>query len=249
MFKSARASKISKRTDPMPEDIGAATHEPWGINMPPAASHSSMPPYGVEPPKWANTSLRPSNSPHHAPGVYVPPHNPYPTPRSSYESADYSPRPLSSHQPQMGHYPPPIAAHPSHPPPPPGQLPTLHDSGLAMYRDPSPYTQSSSSSSEPGTSPRTFSSPLTPPSSTSLPLSIKNEKQQAMPHVPTLVPLSYLQGLQSQGRQQRDPMDVLYLQRFSTPDKEPNRHSWASTPPYDRFGEEEAKPTLVDSRW
>ncbi|PIL27684.1 hypothetical protein GSI_10837 [Ganoderma sinense ZZ0214-1] len=248
MFKSARASKINKRNDPMPEDIGAATHEPWGINIPPAASHPSMPPYGAETPKWANASPRLSNSPHHASGAYAPPHNPYPTPRSSYESADYA-RPLSTHQPSIAHYAPPIAVHPSHPPPPPGQLPTLHDSGLAMYRDPSPYTQSSSSSSEPGTSPRTFSSPLTPPSSTSLPLSIKSEKQQALPSGPKLVPLSYLQGLQSQGRQQRDPMDVLYLQRFSTPEKEPNRHSWASSPPYDRFGEDEAKPTLVDSRW
>ena len=51
MFKSARASKINKRTDPMPEDIGAATHEPWGINTPPAASHPSMPAYGTEAPK------------------------------------------------------------------------------------------------------------------------------------------------------------------------------------------------------
>lgn len=118
-----------------------------------------------------------------------------------------------------------------------------------MYRDPSPYTQSSSSSSDPGTSPRTFSSPLTPPSNASLPLSIKNEKNVA-PNGPKLVPLSYLQGLQSQGRQQRDPLDVFYLQRLSTPDtKGSNRHSWASSPSYDRFGEDEAKPAMVGSQW
>ncbi|EJF63858.1 hypothetical protein DICSQDRAFT_153679 [Dichomitus squalens LYAD-421 SS1] len=247
-FKSARASKINKRTDPMPEDIGAATHEPWGVNMSPAGTHPSMQPYGPDLPKWANASPQPSHAPHPSSGAYISSQNPYPTPRSSYESVEYTARPLSSHQPQ-NQYPPSTAATPSYPPPPPGQLPTLHDSGLAMYRDPSPYTQSSSSSSDPGTSPRTFSSPLTPPSNASLPLSIKNEKSAA-PNVPKLVPLSYLQGLQSQGRQPRDPMDTFYLQRLSTQEmKESNRHSWASSVSYDRFGEDEAKPALVSSRW
>ena len=232
----------------MPEDIGAATHEPWGVTMPPAGIHPSMQAYGPDVPKWINASPQPSHTPHFPSSAYVPAQNPYPTPRSSYESVEYT-RPPSSHQPQVNHYPSSTPAPPSYQPPPSGQLPTLQDSGLAMYRDPSPYTQSSSSSSDPGTSPRTFSSPLTPPSNASLPLSIKNEKNAA-PNGPKLVPLSYLQGLQSQGRQQRDPLDVFYLQRLSTPEtKGSNRHSWASPPSYDRFGEDEAKPAMVGSQW
>ena len=228
MFKSARACKANKRTDPMPvEDIGAATHEPWGVTMTPAI------PYAASPPKWATESPRPSHSPRHGPGSYTAAQNAYPTPRSSYESADYSARPLTSHTNHSA-----------------AALPTLHDTGLNGYRDPSPYTQSSSSSSDPGASPRMFSSPLTPPSNAPLPL--KTDKS-----APKLVPLSYLQTIQP--HRPRDPMDELYLKRFSTPDvKDSPRHSWASQPlnghgssPYERFGEDEAKPTLVrgSSRW
>ncbi|KAI0746999.1 Gti1/Pac2 family-domain-containing protein [Daedaleopsis nitida] len=228
MFKSARAGKINKRTDPMPvEDIGAATHEPWGITMGPGM------PYGAEPlPKWTTESPQMSHPSHRA---YNAAQNAYPTPRSSYESADYSARPLTHH---MNHS---AAALP-------GPLPNLHDTGLNGYRDPSPYTQSSSSSSDPGTSPRTFSSPLTPPSNAPLPL--KADKPG-----PKLVPLAYLQTLQPQ--RPRDPMDELYLKRFRTPDaQDANRHSWASPlkrhgSPYERFGEDEAKPTFVrdGGRW
>lgn len=225
MFKSARAGKMNKRNDPMPvEDIGAATHEPWGVAMQPV-------PYATEYPKWSNSSPRPS----HSPRSYAAAQSAYPTPRSSYESTDYPARSMSS-QPATA-----AAA-------PPTQLPNLHDTGLTGYRDPSPYTQSSSSSSDPGTSPRTFSSPLTPPSNVSLPL--KTEKS-----APKLVPLAYLQGLQPQ--RPRDPVDELYLKRFATPDSiESHRHSWASplnghATPYDRYSEEESKPTLLrgGSRW
>ncbi|KAI0702056.1 Gti1/Pac2 family-domain-containing protein [Cerioporus squamosus] len=233
MFKSARASKINKRNDPMPvEDIGAATHEPWSMSMPP-----SLPPYGQSPPKWATGSPQPAHIPRQVSDPYTAAQNAYPTPRSSYESADYSARPLSSHT----NY---SAA------PLPAPLPNLHDTGLTGYRDPSPYTHSSCSSSEPGTSPRTFSSPLTPPSNAPLPL--KADKPG-----PKLVPLSYLQSLQQQVRP-RDPLDELALKRFSTPDaNESHRRSWAASPltphasPYERFEEDDAKPTLLrgGSRW
>ena len=245
MFKSARASKINKRNDPIPvEDIGAATHEPWGVSMQPPA----VMPFGVEPPKWRSGSPPPSRSPIRTTAPYGPAHNPYPTPRNSYESADYSARPLSSHHVPAAHYPPP--------PVPAGQLPSIHDTGLTVYRDPSPYTHSSSSSSDPGTSPRAFSSPLTPPSNVSLPLSASIKMEASAPAAaPKLVPLSYLQGLQAR---RRDPMDEHYLKRFSTPDasKDPiagHRLSWNSgAPPYDRFGDDEAKPTFLQHggvRW
>lgn len=227
IFKSARAGKMNKRNDPMPiEDIGAATHEPWGITMTPSI------PYAAEPPKWVTGSPQPSHSPRHGPGSYAAAQNAYPTPRSSYESADFSARPLTSH---TNHPAAPVA----------GTLPNLHDTGLTGYRHPSPYAQSSSSSSDPGTSPRMFSSPLTPPSNVSLPLSTDKS-------APKLVPLAYLQTLQPQ--RPRDPMDELYLKRFSTDAKESHRHSWASPPPLTGHGlrhEDEAKAALVrgSSRW
>ena len=116
----------------------------------------------------------------------------------------------------------------------------MHDTGLAVYRDRSPYTHSSSSSSEPGTSPRAFSSPLTPPSNVSLPLatSVKTEVSPASASTaPKLVPLAFLQNIQGRPR---DPMDELYLKRFSTPDATPShRLSWNNgAAPYDRFGDE-----------
>lgn len=244
MFKSARASKINKRSDPMPvEDIGAATHEPWSMNMPP-----SLPPYGTPPPKWATGSPQPMHIPRQPSDPYAAAQAAYPTPRSSYESADYSARPLSSSH---------THTHTTYSLPP-APLPNLHDTGLTGYRDPSPYTHSSSSSSEPGTSPRAFSSPLTPPTNAALPLKATGEKPG-----PKLVPLSYLQGIQQQVRP-RDPMDELTLKRFSTPDAKDahphHRHSWAAAagsplgthaPPYAPLEEDEAKPTLVrgGARW
>ena len=154
---------------------------------------------------------------------------------------------MSSHPPPPPHY--------SVPAPHPGQLPSIHDTGLSGYRDPSPYTHSSSSS-EPGTSPRAFSSPLTPPSNVSLPLSVSVKTEPSVTPTsatapPTLVPLSYLQGLQGRPR---DPMDELYLKRFSTPEASSNhRLSWNGGPAaYDRYANEEAKPALVQhggARW
>ncbi|KAI8986705.1 Gti1/Pac2 family-domain-containing protein [Trametes punicea] len=235
-FKSARASKANKRLDPPPvEDVGPTTHEPWGVVMPPASSHA-VPPYGVEtPPKWPNPPPRLSHSPHVGQSPYAVRSNTYPPVPRPYESP---------HHP--GHaLPPPASQYPHGPAP----LPNMHDTGLSIYRDPSPYAQSSSSSSDPGFSPRPLSSPLTPPSNVSLPLGMKAEKA-----TPQLVPLSYLQGLQ---QRPRDPMDEQYLKRFSSPDipsHDLHRHSCSSLtgrrPLCDRFAEDESKPALVQSsRW
>ncbi|KAI0360471.1 hypothetical protein OH77DRAFT_1433882 [Trametes cingulata] len=241
-FKSARASKANKRLDPPPlEDVGPTTHEPWGVTMTPGPAHA-LPHYGIDSaPKWSHQSPGPSHSPHVASGSYAVRSSTYPPVPPSYESPAHPGHPLPPPPPSTSQY-APTASHPA-------PLPNLHDSGLNVYRDPSPYTQSSSSSSDPGLSPRPFSSPLTPPSNVSLPLSTRPEKA-----APQLVPLSYLQGLQ---QRPRDPMDELYLKRFSSPDiaQDSHRHSWASplggrSPLYDRFGEDEAKPTLVQSsRW
>ncbi|KAJ3001731.1 hypothetical protein NUW54_g6247 [Trametes sanguinea] len=178
-FKSARASKANKRIDPPPvEDIGPTTHEPWGVTMPPASSHP-VPQYGVETtPKWPNPSPRMSHSMHVGQSSYAVRSSTYPPVPHPYDSPSH---------------------HQAHPPLPPSTsqypqgapLPNLRDTGLSIYRDSSPYTQSSSSSSDPGLSPRPFSSPLTPPSNVSLPLSVTAERA-----APQLVPLSYLQGLQ-----------------------------------------------------
>ncbi|KAI0674512.1 Gti1/Pac2 family-domain-containing protein [Trametes maxima] len=239
LFKSARASKANKRIDPPPEDVGPTTHEPWGININPAPPHT-LPPYAVDTtPKWSHPSPRLSHSPHVGPGPYAVRSNTYPPIPPSYDSPSHPGHPL----------PPPPSQYPQNPPLA-GPLPNLHDTGLHVYRDPSPYAQSSSSSSDPSTSPRPFSSPLTPPSNASLPLSMKPEKS-----APQLVPLSYLQGLQ---QRPRDPMDELYLKRFASPDipQESPRASWAAPlnrrgSLYDRFPEDEAKPAALvqGSRW
>ncbi|OSD07799.1 hypothetical protein PYCCODRAFT_1357999 [Trametes coccinea BRFM310] len=226
-FKSARASKVKKRIDPPPaEDIGPTTHdsEPWGVTMPPVSSHP-VPQYGVETtPKWPNLSPRMSHSTHVGQSSYA-------VCSSTYLLVPYPYDSLSHH------YQYPQGA----------PLPNLRDTALSIYRDSSPYTQSSSSSSDP-LSPRPFSSPLTPPSNVSLPLSVTAERA-----APQLVPLSYLQGLQ---QRPRDPMDEHYLKRFSSPNissHESHRRSWDSlngrSPLYDRFAEDEAKPTLVQSSW
>lgn len=237
-FKSARANKANKRMDAPPiEDVNPTAHEPWGVNMTPASTHAV--PYPMEAtPKWSHTSPRLSHSPHNGAGPYAIRSNTYPPVPHPYDSPRHPsrpPPPSTSQYPQGA----PIAV----------PLPNLQDTGLTMYRDPSPYTQSSSSSSDPGLSPRPFSSPLTPPSNVSLPLSMKAEKA-----APQLVPLAYLQGLQ---QRPRDPMDELYLKRFSSPDisQDSHRHSWTSSlngrgAMYDRFPEDEAKPALVQSsRW
>ncbi|KAI0827145.1 Gti1/Pac2 family-domain-containing protein [Trametes gibbosa] len=238
-FKSARASKANKRLDPPPiEDVSPTAHEPWGITMTPAATHA-VPHYAVEsPPKWTQPSPRMSRSPHANAGPYAVRSNTYPPVPHLYESPRHSAHQLP---PSTSQYPQGV----------PGSvpLPNLHDTGLNTYRDPSPYTQSSSSSSDPGLSPRPYLSPLTPPSNVSLPLSLKAETA-----TPQLVPLSYLQGLQ---RRRRDPMDELYLKRFSSPDisQDSHRHSWTGSmgshsPLFDRFPEDESKPALVQStRW
>ncbi|KAI0371264.1 hypothetical protein BV20DRAFT_194847 [Pilatotrama ljubarskyi] len=241
-FRSARASKANKRIDPLPvEDVGPTTHEPWGVMMTPSSAHA-IPHYGIDTtPKWSHQSPGPSHSPHVGSAPYAVRSSTYPPIPPSYESPAHPGHPLPPPA-STSHYPPAAA-------PLPGPLPNLHDSGLNIYRDPSPYTQSSSSSSDPGHSPRPFSSPLTPPSNVSLPLSTRPEKA-----APQLVPLSYLQGLQ---QRPRDPMDEHYLKRFSSPDisQDSHRHSWTSSlngrsPMYDRFAEDEAKPTLVQSsRW
>ncbi|EIW55524.1 uncharacterized protein TRAVEDRAFT_50012 [Trametes versicolor FP-101664 SS1] len=237
-FKSARANKANKRMDAPPiEDVGPTTHEPWGVTMTPQATHA-LPHYPVDAtPKWSHPSPRLSHSPQNAAGPYAVRSNTYPPVPHPYESPRHPAHSL----------PPTTSQYPQGAPVP---LPNLHDTGLNMYRDPSPYTQSSSSSSDPGLSPRPFSSPLTPPSNVSLPLSMKAEKA-----APQLVPLAYLQGLQ---QRPRDPMDELYLKRFSSPDiaQDSHRHSWTSSvggrsPLYDRFAEDEAKPAFVQSaaRW
>ncbi|KAH9941172.1 Gti1/Pac2 family-domain-containing protein [Epithele typhae] len=213
--------------DGLVSDIGAATHEPWGISMPPPTAI----PYSAEPQKWRTGSPPPRHS-----APFAPPQRAYPTPRSSYESAG-SP-----------HY-TPTAVHRVPPPPHQGHLPNIHDSGLTVYRDASPYTHSSSSSSDHSTSPRTFSSPLTPPSNVSLTLSVK--ELAAPPSGPKLVPIEYLQGLQAQGRR-RDPMDELYLKRFAAPERSSRRDSWnGAGSPY-QFVDDEAKSARVrdgGARW
>ncbi|KAI0777221.1 Gti1/Pac2 family-domain-containing protein [Trametes elegans] len=253
-FKSARASKANKRMDPPPaEDVGPTAHEPWGITMTPTANNA-LPPYGLETtPKWAHSSPQLSHSPNFSQGPYTIRSSTYPPVPHPYE-------PPSHHHPghHTGqHLPPSTSQYPQGGAALSGPLPTLHDTGLNVYRDPSPYAQSSSSSSDPGLSPRPFSSPLTPPSHVSLPLAMKGEKG-----APQLVPLAYLQGLQHQ--RPRDPMDELLLKRFSSPDlaQESHRHSHAHgawtgslngrSPLYDRFAEDEAKPAALavqSSRW
>lgn len=123
----------------------------------------------------------------------------------------------------------------------PPRLPGLSDSGLQSYRDPSPYTHSysSSSSSDPGHSPRPFSSPLSPP-----PLHAVAKREPTTPSAMgprDLVPLDYLTSIQ---RPRRDPVDELFIRRLSTSSigSPPEQaQAWKAERAYD----EDTKPNIA----
>lgn len=87
--------------------------------------------------------------------------------------------------------------------------PTMSDTGLEIFRDASPFTQSSSSSSELGSSPRPVSAPLSPPAFQSPPVPYGRRSEGSERD---LVPLSFLKTLQPPVR---DAMAEDCLRRLS----------------------------------
>ncbi|KAH9923297.1 Gti1/Pac2 family-domain-containing protein, partial [Amylocystis lapponica] len=188
-FRSARASK-AKRSEANSGDEVSPAPDQWGLGTQTSTSQglSQFPVDSADAPH--------GTQPHHSsPGPYA-----------------VHP---SQHRPALDRYPPPAPSggHSSQELAPPlaypPRLPTLADSGLRHYRDASPYTHSSSSSSsDPAYSPRPFSSPLTPPHVASPPFATNPALGPR-----DLVPLTYLQNLAGP---LRDPLDEQFLRRFST---------------------------------
>ncbi|KAI0938580.1 hypothetical protein AcW1_001721 [Taiwanofungus camphoratus] len=245
-FKSARASK-AKRTDS--GDELPASQDPWGLGLQNSSSQG-LSHFPVDPESAQDIQLLASSSyishPSHAgPSSYS--YSPHPAHHLA------SPvRPVAA-DPTMAMRAPHEGAGAA---PFPPRLPTLYDSGLHTYRDPSPFNlSSSSSSSDPGPSPRPFSSPLTPPASVVLPAipsPVSSIPSQAALGSRDLVPLSYLQGISGPVR---DPVDELFLRRFSTsgiasPTVPP---AWVGTRPdmagRGAFESDDTKPSLPLRAW
>lgn len=221
-FRSARASKSKRADQHSGDELVGTPQDPWGLGLHPV-SISQFPADGNS----SGVPLRDSPTARRGPPQHQLAAMSYP---SLSPHQPYDPHPLRLHEPL------------SHRGVPPPRLPSLTDSGLQSFRDPSPYTQSysSSSSSDPGHSPRPFSSPLSPPPMQSMP---KRE-----PSIPSaigprdLVPLDYLTSIQ---RPRRDPVDELFIRRLATssigtpPEQQPQ--TWKSERAYD----EDTKPNIA----
>lgn len=200
-FRSARASK-GKRTETGSGDELVSAQDPWGLGFQPSPSHG-MSQFPVEP-AFSVQGMQ------------------YVGPASAGTAYTYGPR----HVPRADHAHAPgtsVQPYGAPPPPPPGRphLPTLQDTGLKSYRDPSPLnftsSTSASSSSDYDASPRLpFVSPLTPPpqhARAQPTVVVRAERERAPPGGSrALVPLDVLQAA---ARRPRDPADEQLLRRLS----------------------------------
>ncbi|GBE87405.1 hypothetical protein SCP_1100810 [Sparassis crispa] len=232
-FKSARASK-AKRPESHSSDELTPALEPWRLGRQPSTSRTQA------------ASLTDASSLRHMsrppPDVY-PVHQTYHTSPSDHRLPPDIPTPIRKPQ---------TAGDPSTRP----RLPTLYDTGLQSYRDPSPCTQSSSSSSSDIVfSPRPYSTPVTPPSTSSLHLPPPQKLMNSDLGPRELVPLNYLQGISGPVR---DPLDEAFLRRFSSsnamkPPPSTPHQSWSGrqTPSvYAGYDTEDRKPNLsLDTKW
>ena len=166
-FRNARASK-AKQGDMLHEDGGSSPpRDTWTGSYSPSATYRSE--FVIDTPISEDGSSRlPASS------VISPPRG---SPRAHYQNTGNGSQGLQQ-------------VSPSYPP----RLPTLSDSGLDFFRDPSPFTQSSTSSSELGSSPRPFSTPLTPPAAHAQPGAHARQPEGAPERA--LVPLAFLKTLQ-----------------------------------------------------
>ena len=198
-FRSARASK-GKRTETGSGDELVSAQDPWGLGFQPSPSHG-MSQFPVEP-TFSVQGMQ-----------YVGPASAGNVPHPAYT---YGPRQVPrAEQPPV----PGTSVQPYGAPPPPGRphLPTLQDTGLKSYRDPSPLnftsSNSASSSSDYDASPRLpFVSPLTPPPPNARPPPVVVRTERAPGGSRDLVPLDVLQAA---SRRPRDPVDEQFLRRLS----------------------------------
>ncbi|KZT70462.1 hypothetical protein DAEQUDRAFT_207308 [Daedalea quercina L-15889] len=200
-FRSARASK-GKRAETSSGDELVSTQDPWGLGFQPSPSHG-MSQFPVEPGFGAQAIqfVGPAS-------VGTVPHPAYTYGPRHAASADYPPVAGTSVQ-AYGAAPPPARPH----------LPTLQDTGLKSYRDPSPLnftsSTSASSSSDYEPSPRpAFASPLTPPPASTRTRTKAAAVQAERPPggARDLVPLDVLQAA---SRVPRDPLDEQFLRKLS----------------------------------
>ena len=198
-FRSARASK-GKRTETGSGDELVSAQDPWGLGFQPSPSHG-MSQFPVEPAFTVQGMqyVGPASAGNMSHSAYT--YGPRQVPR-----AEQPPLPGTSVQP-YGAAPPPGRPH----------LPTLQDTGLKSYRDPSPLnftsSNSASSSSDYDASPRlAFVSPLTPPPQNVRPPTVVVRHERASGGSRDLVPLNVLQAA---SRRPRDPVDEQLLRRLS----------------------------------
>lgn len=197
-FKNARANK-ARQGDNSRDDDSNPLVDPWAAVEPMTTTFRAQFSLDDVPQddkrRWSSSTSVP---PPVAPSPYEPRH-------------EYSPAP-SRHPMSRTH-----ASAISHP----GRLPTSVEAGHEYYRDSSPFTsQSSSTSSEFETSSRTFSAPTTPPVATPHP-NVQIAHQPG-PSDRNLVPLSILTTIR---QPVRDPIAEDCLRRLSsTPRLE---HRWS----------------------
>lgn len=171
-FRNARASK-AKQGDMLHEDGGSSPpRDAWAGGYSPSATYRSEFVIDTTPISDDGSNRTPGSS------IMSPPRG---SPRAHYQ--------IPSNVPQGQQQ-----VSPSYPP----RLPTISDSGLDYFRDSSPFTQSSTSSSELGSSPRPFSTPPTPPTTHAQPGAQGRHPEGAPERA--MVPLAFLKSLQPPAR-------------------------------------------------
>jgi len=202
-FKNARANKGRGGDALRDDDIAVPYQDPWMTTDPSHVQYRTLVPTVAtvvpeESYRWGSPASTHSHT--------TPPAHHRVVPDSYRQAEDFTLHPM-----QDGRQPLP-SPHPS-------QLPTLSDSGLQYYRDISPFTQSSSASSEKSSSPRPFTTPSTPSYTTSAPA-----LPRVIPPERSLVPLAVLKSLNPPTR---DPMSEDCLRRLAgsgTPPYRPECH-------------------------
>ncbi|KAI0790407.1 Gti1/Pac2 family-domain-containing protein [Abortiporus biennis] len=192
-FRSARASKTRRADQSQGDELVPTAQDPWGIGPPPAAYGLSQ--FTLEGP-LDSQDRRGYPTPYGMPTV-----QPGPTSYRGYENTYPSPPEFEQGSSRL-------SSSPTFPP----RLPALADVGLGdYYRDPSPFTQSSSTPSDHSSSPRAYPTPTSASSRSSAPIPPSSRSGESPIQ---LVPLSFLQSLPPPSR---NPTDEAFLRRISAP--------------------------------
>ncbi|EKM57037.1 uncharacterized protein PHACADRAFT_254558 [Phanerochaete carnosa HHB-10118-sp] len=196
-FKNARASKARQGDNHRDDDNSSPLQDPWASVEPMTTTFRAQFSLDDDDKRRWTSNVAPPPAP--------PPHD---------RRGDFSPAHPPAHTPTTSI---------SHP----GRLPPAAEAARDYYRDPSPFTSqsSSSTSSEVDASPRAFSAPSTPPVPASFP-QVQVAQHQTTPDR-SLVPLSVLTSIR---QPVRDPIAEDCLRRLSGTPRLENRWPDSRTP-------------------